>query len=133
MIPPTKNKPPAMAYLSAMPKCIRRGLGLDAMRCAVELHQTSKPSATMVTNRLEIISREDIDTMTVPWIVPYVRSACEQARTWYDPKKLGKSRMAIGNCIRLSVRGDTANCSASSSIVRCGSSCKTRRAHATCD
>lgn len=104
MIPPTKNKLPAMACLSAMQKCIRRGLELDAMRFAVELHQTSKPFATMVANRLEIISHEDIDTMAAPWIVPYVRAACEQARAWYDPKKLGKSRMAIGNCIRLMCR-----------------------------
>ncbi len=104
MIPPTRNGLPSMAVLSAMQKCIRRGLELDAMRFAVELHQTSKPFATMVTNRLEIISHEDIDTMTAPWIVPYVRAACEQARAWYDPKKLGKSRMAIGNCIRMMAR-----------------------------
>ena len=101
MILPTKNKLPAMACLSAMQKCIRCGLELDAMRFAVELHQTSTPFATMVTNRLEIISHEDIDTMTAPWIAPYVRAACEQARAWYDPKKLGKSRMATGNCVRM--------------------------------
>ena len=104
MIPPTKNKLPAMACLSAMQKCIRRGLELDAMRFAVELHQTSKPFATMVANRLEILSHEDIDTLAAPWIVPYVRAACDQARAWYNPKKLGKSRMAIGNCIRLMSR-----------------------------
>lgn len=87
-----------------MQKCIRRSLELDAMRFAVELHQTSKAFATMVANRLEIISHEDIDTMAAPWIVPYVRAACEQARAWYDPKKPGKSRMAIGNCIRMMAR-----------------------------
>ncbi len=133
MIPPTKNKLPTMASLSAMQKCIRRGLELDAMRFAVELHQTRKPFATIVTNRLEIISHEDIDTLMVPWIFSYVRSACEQARTWYDPKKLGKSRMAIGNCIRLSIRGDTANCSASSLSSAVAHRAKARRAHATCD
>ena len=47
MIPPTKNKLPAMGCLSAMQKCIRRSLELDAMRFAVELHQTSKAFATM--------------------------------------------------------------------------------------
>ncbi|MCH7686236.1 MAG: hypothetical protein IH899_06095 [Planctomycetes bacterium] len=104
MIPPTKNKLPAMACISAMQKCIRRGLELDAMRFAVELQQTSKAFSTMVTNRLEIISHEDIDTMAAPWIVPYVRAACEQARAWYDPKKPGKSRMAMGNCIRMMAR-----------------------------
>lgn len=104
MIPPTKNGLPAMACLSALQKCIRRNLELDAMRFAVELHQSSKGFATMVCNRLEIISHEDIDTMAAPWIVPYVATACAQARTWYDPAKLGKSRMAIGNCIRLMSR-----------------------------
>lgn len=103
-IPPTKNGLPAMGCLSAMQKCIRRGMELDAMRFAVELHQTSKAFASMVSNRLEIISHEDIDTMTAPWIVPYVATACAQARAWYDPAKLGKSRMAIGNCIRLMCR-----------------------------
>jgi replication-associated recombination protein RarA len=104
MIPPTKNRLPAMACLSALQKCIRRNLELDAMRFAVELHQTSKNFATMVCNRLEIVSHEDIDTMAAPWIVPYVKTACVQARAWYDPAKLGKSRMAIGNCIRLMCR-----------------------------
>ena len=93
-----------MGCLSAMQKCIRRNLELDAMRFAVELHLTSKSFCTMVTNRLEIISHEDIDTMAAPWIIPYVRTACEQARAWYDPKKIGKSRMAIGSCIRLMCR-----------------------------
>src|SRR5690606_31943653 len=93
MIPTTKNNLPAMGCLSAMQKCIRRGLELDAMRFAVELHRTSKAFATMVCNRLEIVSHEDVDTMAAPWIVPYVRAACDQARAWYDPKKLGKSRM----------------------------------------
>lgn len=104
MIPNTVNKLPAMGCLSAMQKCIRRGLELDAMRFAVELHHTSKNFATMVCNRLEIISHEDIDTMRAPWIVPYVKAACDQSRAWYDPKKLGKSRMAMGNCIRIMAR-----------------------------
>lgn len=104
MIPPTKNGLPAMGCLSAMQKCIRRGLELEAMSFAVELHHTSKNFASMVCNRLQIISHEDIDSMNAPWIIPYVKAACDQARDWYDPDKLGKSRMAIGNCIRLMCR-----------------------------
>lgn len=104
MIPSTKNNLPSMACLSAMQKCIRRGMELDAMRFAVELMHTSKSFTTMVCNRLEIISHEDIDTMAAPWIVPYVHTGCLQAKAWYDPAKLGKSRMAIGNCIRLMSR-----------------------------
>lgn len=104
MIPPTMNGLPAMGCLSAMQKCVRRDMPLDAMRFAVELHMTSRNFGTMVCNRLEIISHEDIDTMAMPVIVPFVRAACEQARAWYDPKKMGKSRMAIGSCIRLMCR-----------------------------
>ncbi len=104
MIPNTINDLPAMGCLSAVQKCIRRGLELDAMRFAVELHQTSKNFGTMVCNRLEIISHEDIDTIAAPWIVPYVKAACDQARGWYDPNKLGRSLMPIGNCIRLMAR-----------------------------
>jgi hypothetical protein len=104
MIPNTINGLPAMGCLSAMQKCIRRGLELQAMRFAVELPMTSKNFAEMVCNRLEIISHEDVNTMERPWLVPYVKAACEQARSWYDPHKLGKSRMAIGNCIRIMAR-----------------------------
>ena len=101
MIPPTKNGLEALRCLSAMQKCIRRAMPMEAMSFAVELHHTSKAFGSMVCNRLEIISHEDIDTMSAPWIVPYVKASCDQARTWYDPAKLGKSRMVIGNCIRL--------------------------------
>lgn len=104
MIPNTKNGLPAMGCLSAMQKYIRRGLEMEAMSFAVELHHTSKNFATMVCNRLEVISHEDIDSIAAPWVIPYVRTACEQARAWYDAEKLGKSRMAIGNCIRLMCR-----------------------------
>jgi len=104
MIPDTKNGLPAMGCVSALQKCIRRGLELDAMRFAVELHQTSKGFCTMVCNRLEVISHEDIDTTASPWIVPFVRTAVEQAKEWYDPARLGRSRMPIGNAIRMMAR-----------------------------
>lgn len=106
MIPPTKNGLPAMACLSAMQKCIRRGMEREAMEFAVELMHTSKNFHTMVCNRLEIISHEDSDTAANPTIVPFVAAAMQQAKAWYagDPYKLGKSRMAIGNAIRLMCR-----------------------------
>src|SRR5262245_43816878 len=104
MIPPTKHGLSAFGCISAMQKCIRRGMEREAMEFAVEMMHTSKAFATMVANRLEIISHEDIDTGADPGIVPFVRTACDQARAWYDPDKLGKSRMAIGNAIRLMAR-----------------------------
>ena len=44
--------------------------------------------------------------MKRPDIVPFVKAACEQAMHWYDADvtKLGKSRMSIGNAIRLMCR-----------------------------
>ena len=104
MIPDTKNGLPAMACVSAMQKCIRRGMEREAMEFAVELLHTSKAFHSMVCKRLEIISHEDIDTNANPMIVPFVAPAVAQAMRWYDPDKLGASRLAIGNAIRMMAR-----------------------------
>jgi replication-associated recombination protein RarA len=104
MIPDTKNGLPAMASVSAMQKCIRRGMEREAMEFAVELIHTSKAFHSMVCKRLEIISHEDIDTQADPAIVPFVATAVAQAMKWYDAEKLGASRLAIGNAIRLMCR-----------------------------
>ena len=74
------------------------------MEFAVELIHTSKAFHSMVCKRLEIISHEDIDTQADPAIVPFVATAVAQAMRWYDAEKLGASRMAIGNAIRLMCR-----------------------------
>jgi replication-associated recombination protein RarA len=104
VIPPTKNSLPAMGCLSAMQKCIRRNLEMKAMEFAVELIDTSKGFTTMVCNRLRLISHEDIDVIAAPWIVPFVHAATEQAVQGYDQEKPGRTRMPIGNCIRLMSR-----------------------------
>jgi replication-associated recombination protein RarA len=103
MIPPTKNGLPAMACVSAMQKCIRRGMEREAMEFACELIHTSKGFHSMVCKRLEIISHEDIDTADRT-IVPFVATCVEQAMRWYTPEKIGASRMAIGNAIRAMCR-----------------------------
>jgi replication-associated recombination protein RarA len=104
MIPPTKNNLPAMACVSAMQKAIRRSMEREAMEFACELIGTPRAFHSMVCKRLEIISHEDIDTQLQPHIVPFVATAVAQALRWYDPAKLGASRMAIGNAIRLMCR-----------------------------
>lgn len=104
MIPDTKHGLPAMGCVSAMQKSIRRGMEREAMQFACELVHTSKAFATLVCNRLEVISHEDIDTAADPRIVPFVKAACDQARAWYRPDNPGKSRMAIGNAIRMMCR-----------------------------
>lgn len=104
MIPPTKHGMNALVCISGLQKCIRRGMEREAMEFACELLHTSKAFLSMVCNRLELISHEDIDTLANPAIVPYVRTACEQAKAWYELPNPGKSRMAIGNAIRLMAR-----------------------------
>lgn len=104
MIPDTRNGLPAMACISAMQKAIRRGMEREAMEFACELIHTSKAFHSMVCKRLEIISHEDIDTISQPWIVPFVATAVAQAMKWYDADKIGASRMAIGNAIRMMAR-----------------------------
>jgi len=101
VIPATRNGLPAMATVSAMQKAVRRGMEREAMEFAVELMHTSKAFHSMVCKRLEIISHEDIDTQADPAIVPFVATAVAQAMKWYDAEKLGASRLAIGNAIRL--------------------------------
>jgi hypothetical protein len=92
MIPDTRNGLPAMACVSAMQKCIRRGLEREAMEFAVELMHTSKAFHSMVCKRLEIISHEDIDTQAEPAIVPFVATAVAQAMKWYRIRSMGFSR-----------------------------------------
>src|SRR5690348_14252237 len=67
----TRHNLDPFACLSALQKCIRRGVEREAMEFACELlHSTGTGPQflTMVTNRLEIISHEDIDTQTQPHI-----------------------------------------------------------------
>jgi hypothetical protein len=106
MMPDTRHGLPPFECLSAMQKCVRRGMEREAMQFAVELIHTSKAYTTMVCNRLEIISHEDIDAMKAPHVAPFVKAAAEQARAWYDNAdgNPGKSRMAVGNAIRLMSR-----------------------------
>jgi hypothetical protein len=74
------------------------------MEFAVEPMHTSKAFISMVCKRLEIISHEDIDTQSQPHVVPFVATCTAQAMKWYDADKIGASRMAIGNAIRLMCR-----------------------------
>jgi replication-associated recombination protein RarA len=61
---------------------------------------TSKAFHSMVCNRLEVISHEDIETVAAPWIVPFVAAATTQSKERYA-SKLGEARLMIGNAIRL--------------------------------
>lgn len=99
----TVNGMNAFECISAMQKCIRRGMEREAMEFAVELGHSSRNFAAMTCNRLQIISHEDIG-LADPFVQVYVSMACQQAMAWYDPEKLGKWRMPVGNAIRLMAR-----------------------------
>lgn len=103
MIPRTLHKLATFEVLSAMQKCIRRGMEREAMEFACELGHTSKGFATMVVNRLLVISHEDIG-IGDPTLIPLVAACCQQAKQWYDPDKLGMWRMAVGSAIRAMCR-----------------------------
>ncbi len=103
MIPDTKNGLPAMACVSAMQKCIRRGLEREAMEFAVELMHTSKAFHSMVCNRLEVICHEDLDTLAAPHVFPFVAASLAAPRDRYG-KSIGEARLMIANCIRIMCR-----------------------------
>lgn len=104
MIPRTVHKMDPFVCLSAMQKCIRRGMEREAMQFACELIHSSKQFCSMVANRLELISHEDIDALDQPWIVPFVAASSQQAKAWWTTEKRAKSRLPIGNAIRLLCR-----------------------------
>jgi replication-associated recombination protein RarA len=103
MIPATVNGLNAMTCVSALQKCIRRGLEREGMEFAVELMHTSKAFHSMVCNRLEVICHEDLDTIAAPWVVPFVATALARSRERYS-KSVGEARLMIGNAIRIMCR-----------------------------
>src|SRR5258708_24629828 len=103
MIPATRNGLPSMGCVSAMQKCIRRGLEAEAMEFACELMHTSKAFHSMVCNRLEVICHEDLDTLAAPRVFPFVAASLAASRERYS-KSIGEARLMVGNCIRMMTR-----------------------------
>jgi replication-associated recombination protein RarA len=103
MIPATNSGLPAMACISALQKCIRRGMERDAMEFAVELMHTSKAFHSMVCNRLEVICHEDLDTLAAPHVFPFVAASLAASRDRYT-KSIGEARLMVGNAIRMMCR-----------------------------
>jgi replication-associated recombination protein RarA len=103
MIPPTKNGLNALTCISALQKAIRRGMEREAMEFAVELMHTSKAMHAMVSNRLEVICHEDLDTLAAPHVVPFVAAAMAQSKERYS-SKIGEARLMVGNAIRIMCR-----------------------------
>jgi replication-associated recombination protein RarA len=103
MIPATRGGLNALTCISALQKCIRRGLEREAMEFAVELMHTSKAFHSMVCNRLEVICHEDLDTIAAPHVVPFVAASLAASRDRYS-KSIGEARLMVGNAVRLMCR-----------------------------
>jgi replication-associated recombination protein RarA len=103
MIPATKNGLNAMTCISALQRCIRRGLEREAMEFACELIHTSKAFHSMVCNRLEVICHEDLDVIAAPHVFPFVAASLAASRERYS-KSIGEARLMVGNAIRMMCR-----------------------------
>ena len=75
----------------------------EAMEFACELMHTSKAFHSMVCNRLEVTCPEDLDTLAVPHVVPFVAASLAASRDRYS-KSIGEARLMVGNCIRIMTR-----------------------------
>lgn len=89
--------------VSALQKCIRRGMEREAMEFAVELARTSKAYFSWACNRIEICSHEDIG-LADPAVVVFAALAIEQARRHYKAERLGESMIMVDNAVRLMCR-----------------------------
>ena len=104
--PRTINGMDPFTCISALQKCIRRGMEREAMSFACELVNSSKAFCTMCCNRLEIICHEDIDNLRQPYIAPFVSAACNLAGRIWDKDKPAKARLPIGNAIMMMCRAE---------------------------
>lgn len=100
-LPNTKHGLDPFHVLSAMQKFIRRNKEREAFEMACELMHTSKAYHTMCLTRLQIIAHEDIDCLSQPHIVPFVRASCELSKELWDDNKPGKRRLPIANVIMM--------------------------------
>lgn len=91
--------------VSALQKCIRRGLERPAMEFAVEMARTSKPFFSWACNRIEICAHEDVG-LADPTAVIFVGRAIEQARRLYKSDRLGECMIMVGNAIRILCRAE---------------------------
>ena len=98
-IPNTLNSMSAFDCMSGMQKSIRRSDEEEAMLFACELYHSSKAFCTMVLNRLQVISHEDIDCIESPWIVPFVETSCRQIKEKYAAGKIEDGRLFLANII----------------------------------
>jgi replication-associated recombination protein RarA len=99
MIPRTRNGMDSFECISALQKCIRRGLEREAMHFAMEMCMSSKAFFTRTLNRLFVIANEDVGLADVQ-AVTFAVTTIEACRGMHDAEKPGRYALALGNAIR---------------------------------
>ena len=85
---------------SYLQKSIRRGLERDALTAALEMAMESKALCSWACGTLEVASHEDVETIDNPTLVPFVATACEQARRYWKKDNIGRTRLFLASAIR---------------------------------
>lgn len=102
---PTLNGLDPYVCVSAVQKCIRRGLERQAMEFVVEMSRTSEHYFSWVCNRIEICAHEDIGLADREAVL-FASQAIEQARRFYKPDRQGECLIMVGNAVRVLCRAE---------------------------
>lgn len=86
--------------VSAIQKCIRRGLEREAMLWCLEMAHTSKAYYSWMLGRLQVIAQEDIGLANPP-AVQFVLATVAAAKEMFEKQGW---RIMFGNCVRILCR-----------------------------
>jgi len=104
-LPKTMHGLDPYVCVSAVQKCIRRGLERQAMEFVIEMARTSKHYFSWVCNRIEICVHEDIGLGDQNAVL-FASRALEQARRFYKPDRQGECMIMVGHAVRCLCRGN---------------------------
>lgn len=96
----TTNGYEPFEVVSAIQKCIRRGLEREAMLWCIEMATTSKMHYSWMLNRLQVIAHEDIG-LANPQAVTFVMETVRVAKEYYQKQGW---RIMFGNIVRILCR-----------------------------
>ena len=100
MLQRTVNGYDPFEVVSAIQKCIRRGLEREAMLWCLEMAHTSKAYYSWMLGRLRVIAHEDIG-LANPEAVMFVLVTTAVASEMYQKQGW---RIMFGNCVRMLCR-----------------------------
>lgn len=97
MMPKTKHGLSPFECISALQKCIRRGLERQALEFALEMANSSQAYFTMMLNRLRVTAHEDIG-LANPQAAIFTETTAAFCREFYLAGK-GSWRLGLANII----------------------------------